>query len=692
MKTVFLAVPHYVFISDILRTKYLPYLALHYNVVVLTPFLTEKRAKEEGYYTAQNIHYIRYELEHPRFFKLMKELRISCVNEFDHLNYIKSWYKRPNYLNSKKRRILRAVALPFKRFLTADAFTNFERRWMPEPKLFNRLLDEYKPAAVLTATPGFNPWEAPIILQAQRKKIPTIAMNFSWDNLTANAKHIRKTDYLIVWNDIIKEEAISIHGYQKDKIFVSGIIRFDHYFVKQKNEPSREEFLKSKGLNPEYKTIFHTTVTKAYPFQKKYIRDLIRLRDENKIPYVNLFIRIHPRDVYDNYKEFFGKPDVVFEKAGRDVDNQTEMDFKDLLNLKYSLKYTDLNINYASTISLEASIFDTPIINIGYFGRFALAYDFDHYKPIVDSGAVCIAKTDEDLPKLINMYLQNPKQHAEHRKAIVNSHIQFTDGLSYKRSVDALKKIIEHTTMPKVLGVITARGGSKGIPGKNIKPLLGKPLIAYTIEAAKKSGVIDRLILSTDDPKIAEIAKHYGCEVPFMRPPELAQDQTPHLPVMQHAVRWMKDNEGYEPDYVMILQPTSPLRQPFHIKEAVEKIVETGADSVLSVAEVPKHYTPYKAMVHGDDGYLTLFSGNPIYKRPARRQDLKTTYWSVGSIYLFKPEFLFDKKNPNFYGDKVAPYIVDAKYVVDIDEPEDWEKAENALKQLIEANGNPSEL
>src|SRR3989344_694173 len=111
----------------------------------------------------------------------------------------------------------------------------------------------------------------------------------------------------------------------------------------------------------------------------------------------------------------------------------------------------------------------------------------------------------------------------------------------------------------KFLGVITARGGSKGIPGKNIKPMLGKPLIAYTIEAALASQVFDRLIISTDDPEIARVAKEHGCEAPFMRPPELAEDKTPHLPVMRHAVEWLKDNEGYSPDYAMILQPTSPL-------------------------------------------------------------------------------------------------------------------------------------
>ncbi len=235
---------------------------------------------------------------------------------------------------------------------------------------------------------------------------------------------------------------------------------------------------------------------------------------------------------------------------------------------------------------------------------------------------------------------------------------------------------------PKILGVITARGGSKGIPGKNIKPLLGKPLIAYTIEAAQQAGVFDKLILSTDDPKIAEVAKHYNCDVPFLRPTEIAQDKTPHLPVLQHAVQSLKDQEGYWPDYVMTLQPTSPLRQPFHIKEAAALIFKTKADSVLSVAEIPEHFTPYKAMIMDENGMLKLFNGNPVRKRPNRRQDLSLAYWSVGAIYLFKTSLLFQSADPNCYGDHVAPYIMDAKYIVDIDTPEDWEIAERAMRNL----------
>ena len=233
----------------------------------------------------------------------------------------------------------------------------------------------------------------------------------------------------------------------------------------------------------------------------------------------------------------------------------------------------------------------------------------------------------------------------------------------------------------KVLGVITARGGSKGIPGKNIKSLLGKSLIWWTIDAAQKSGVFDRLIVSTDDEAIAKVCREFGVEVPFMRPKELAQDKTPHLPVMQHAVSYLKEKEGYSPDYVMILQPTSPARQAFHIKEAVDLIMKTGADSVLSVYEMPENFHPHKALIISEDGMLKTVTGAPVRTRAIRRQDLPKAYWSVGAIYLFKTGLLFDTE-PSFYGDRVAPYVLDQKYVVDINELADWPVAEEAMRKI----------
>ncbi len=237
--------------------------------------------------------------------------------------------------------------------------------------------------------------------------------------------------------------------------------------------------------------------------------------------------------------------------------------------------------------------------------------------------------------------------------------------------------------IPKILGVITARGGSKGIPRKNIKELKGQPLVVYTVKAAQESGIFDRIILSSDDPEIAELARRHGVEVPFIRPAELAQDDVPHLPVMRHAVEWLKENQNYWPDLVAILQPTAPLRQPWHLKEALELLIKLKADSVVSVIEVPKHLSPYWAVIRDEEGLGELFIGQPIRRRIGRRQDFPhTVYANNAAVYIFKPELLFDPKESNFYGDRVAIYPMAEKYSVNIDSPEDWLLAERALEKL----------
>ena len=234
-----------------------------------------------------------------------------------------------------------------------------------------------------------------------------------------------------------------------------------------------------------------------------------------------------------------------------------------------------------------------------------------------------------------------------------------------------------------VLGVVTARAGSKGIPGKNTRPLAGKPLIAHTIDAARESRAFDRLILSTDDEAAAAIARTRGCEVPFMRPASLAADDTPHLPVMQHALAWLRDRDRYTPDWVMILLPTSPLRQPFHIREAIDLAEAARADSVVSVDELPAHYNPMRVVTVDEGGWARLFVGGaPVKRRPGRRQDMPRAWVLNGAIYLFRTEVLFDPVEPSLYGDKVAAYTMTPPYGLNIDDPADWDVVERALQQV----------
>lgn len=230
----------------------------------------------------------------------------------------------------------------------------------------------------------------------------------------------------------------------------------------------------------------------------------------------------------------------------------------------------------------------------------------------------------------------------------------------------------------KVLGIITARGGSKGVPGKNLKPLGGRPLIDYTIDAANDTP-LDRLILSTEDNRIAVVARGLGCEVPFMRPAELARDETPHLPVIVHAVQWLRDKENYVADVVVILQPTSPLRSSADIAAALRMLELSGADSVVSVNAVSAHAHPMRMLKVGADGFATLFvTGEPVRKRINRRQDLPEAFVMNGAVYACRTEVLFAPE-PSLYGDRVVAYPMPIERSISIDTPEDWAEAERQL-------------
>ncbi len=230
----------------------------------------------------------------------------------------------------------------------------------------------------------------------------------------------------------------------------------------------------------------------------------------------------------------------------------------------------------------------------------------------------------------------------------------------------------------KIWGIITARGGSKGIPRKNVKLLAGKPLIAHTCLAAKESGIFDRIVLSTDDEEIATVGKEWGAEVPFMRPAELAQDTTPTLPVLVHTVEWLKANENYVPDAVVILQPTAPLRNAEDLRGARDLFASSGADSVVSMAEVPGHYNPHWQFKVEENGSIAIFTGEPFEKIVKRRQELPKTFTRNGAIYLFKTPLLFEE-TPTFYGRDVRAFIMDRKRSINIDSPEDFAAAEAAL-------------
>ncbi|MBA3355400.1 MAG: acylneuraminate cytidylyltransferase family protein [Pyrinomonadaceae bacterium] len=227
----------------------------------------------------------------------------------------------------------------------------------------------------------------------------------------------------------------------------------------------------------------------------------------------------------------------------------------------------------------------------------------------------------------------------------------------------------------RVLGLIPARGGSKGVLRKNIRLLCGKPLLQYTAEAALAAHLLSHVILSTEDDEIAEVGRRCGLNVPFLRPAELAQDDTPTLPVVQHAVQWM-DARGEHFDAICLLQPTNPLRQPQVIDACIERLEQNNVDAVVTVLPVPAEYNPHWVYFKDEDGLLRLSTGeiNPI----PRRQSLPVAFHREGSVYVTRRNILMEQNS--LCGGFLVGYPLDPEQCVNIDSLEDWERAERLLR------------
>jgi CMP-N,N'-diacetyllegionaminic acid synthase len=225
----------------------------------------------------------------------------------------------------------------------------------------------------------------------------------------------------------------------------------------------------------------------------------------------------------------------------------------------------------------------------------------------------------------------------------------------------------------KILAVIPARGGSKGIPRKNIRTLAGKPLIAWTIEAALQVKRINRVIISTEDAQIAAVATKFGAEVPFMRPLELTEDDTPGIAPVLHAIQQIPDH-----NWILLLQPTSPLRSVEDIQGIIQLCEDEGAPSAVSVTEVSKH----PLWMFRRDDQKRLHSLIPNGLEVLRRQDLPSYYALNGALYLARTDWLIE--NQRFLGPETLGYVMPGERSVDIDTPVDWLWAEYLIERAYE--------
>ena len=227
----------------------------------------------------------------------------------------------------------------------------------------------------------------------------------------------------------------------------------------------------------------------------------------------------------------------------------------------------------------------------------------------------------------------------------------------------------------KLLAIVSARGDSRGVPGKNIAPVAGKPLIAWTLEAALEATCLDRIVVSSDNQEIIDISRSYGGEVPFVRPRELAGDDTPGIMPVLHSIKWLNEKEGYKPDFVVLLQPTAPLRTPEDIDSSFKLALEKNADSVVSVVLTNHH--PYWTKKVSPDGKIMEFIKQD--QIPQVRQELEKAYALNGAVYLAKTEFVLEKKG--WYADNTYAYIMPPERSLDIDDPWDLYLADLLLKE-----------
>lgn len=231
----------------------------------------------------------------------------------------------------------------------------------------------------------------------------------------------------------------------------------------------------------------------------------------------------------------------------------------------------------------------------------------------------------------------------------------------------------------KVLALIPARSGSKGVPNKNIRNLAGKPLLAYACACGLGCPQVDRTVVSTDCPNIASVARSWGAEAPFLRPYGLASDVSPTIGTVFHALRWLAKNDRWNPDVVVLLQPTAPLRDSDDVAQALDLLRSSGADSVVSVCPIPSHFHPaWQFQIINDE--LQTYIGRPLADVPTRRQALAPTFVRNGAVYAFRRRAL--EATRSIYGRRCRPLVMPTARSVNIDTMADWHAAESYIQRL----------
>ena len=309
-----------------------------------------------------------------------------------------------------------------------------------------RTFDRYQPDLVVTSSPGLIYSEVPLLRTARRRRVPTMAIDPSWDNFTNKLMPVRRVNRLVVWNTLMRQQAIELHGYQPDEIRLAGVPQWDRYF-REGVTISRDAFFRRIGADPARRLVaLTTTPQELYSHHDHVLRVMSAALADGRWPAAQVLVRLHPRDDRSKYAAFETAPNVIVEKPFRDTVRAGDGLAVDVTadsqqHLADTLRHSDVVVNVASTISIEAAIFDTPVVNIAFDGEqesdFARSsrryYRFTHYENITRHDAVKVAWSPDELVRHVRSYLDDPAQHREGRTRVVREQCEFMDGRAAER-------------------------------------------------------------------------------------------------------------------------------------------------------------------------------------------------------------------------------------------------------------------
>lgn len=331
-----------------------------------------------------------------------------------------------------------------------------------------RLLESVRPDLVVTSTAGCLPSEAPLIYAARRQGVPQMGVDLGWDNLSSKYHTVVPVDHLAVWNETMREEAVRYHGFRPDQVAVTGAVPFDLYF-RRAELPTRDQFCRTVGVNPARPLVtLATAPAQVYPTTANVARTLATAAQSGALGCeAQLLVRVHPRDqlsdytaLHDGHQVFVEKPFEQLERAGPQLELEAFTPGRGgRRRLAATLAHSDVLVNFASTTTIEAALFDTPVVNVGFddepglplplsIGRY---YEYEHYQPVVDTGAARVATSSADLVSAVRGYLEDPTADRDGRRELVSRCCTRTDGRAGERLADWVLE---------TLASVTASGGA----------------------------------------------------------------------------------------------------------------------------------------------------------------------------------------------------------------------------------------